>query len=285
MSRAVLAPGIAHPLCRGAPMSWSGWIATWRLHAQGRPFKAAMDRAFAAIAQAETYAGARFFCGLSGGKDSVALAGLLAEYGWTVPLVYVHTPLNIPCQREAAFATQRRLGFPLTVYEPKEDVWEYLRHLPERPYLTEPKGYEEFCQRFASGDLLASYARETVHGGAFSGMRAEESRGRRMNALVRGALYKSARHDFWICQPLVSWKARDVYAYLVSRDLSICDHYQRLYETLKVSPEGGGSRVDCIVAPENVRALGAHETARLLYPELWRKLMSVRPEFGQRGLL
>ena len=73
---------------------WDSYVRQWTLHAQSPRFAARVDRAIA-VAR-EGAAKGKLFCSLSGGKDSVAMVGLLAEAGVDVPAVYAHTALNMP---------------------------------------------------------------------------------------------------------------------------------------------------------------------------------------------
>lgn len=51
-----------------------------------------------------------------------------------------------------------------------------------------------------------------LHGfkGSFTGVRAAESRARKLAYLQRGALYNSARNRQWICNPIIHWSHDDV---------------------------------------------------------------------------
>jgi len=50
------------------------------------------------------------------------------------------------------------------------------------------------------------------------GLRAEESRQRRLSALFRGQVYRRVS-GIWVALPIAWWKSTDVWAYLVSRNL------------------------------------------------------------------
>lgn len=237
------------------------------MHAATPRFRSLVGRTLRLIREIDAE-GLRLFCALSGGKDSTALAGLLHEAGVPFHAVHVHTELNTPGTRETVEALVARLGCSLDVYEPVESVWDLL---------AEPvvNGHDPLFNRASSGSLLVAYTYDGPWDGSWTGMRADESRGRCLNARVRGALYRLKADGKWIAQPMLWWSVKDVYAYIVSRGLPLHPHYQRAYERLGVSPER--SRVDCLVTAETVAALGAHAEARALYPELWSRIEEARP--------
>lgn len=107
------------------------------------------------------------------------------------------------------------------------------------------------------------------------GMRAEESPARRTCFRIRGLVYEA--HGIVVANPIGWWSTRDVWAYLVSRDLP----WHRLYdlethgftrETLRNS-----GWLTWAAAPDNggrAQWLEAH------YPEQWRALLADFPRLA-----
>lgn len=264
-------------------MSWSGWIATWRLHARSRAHRRRRERAVEIVREAAAL-GVRWVACVSGGKDSIATLAAIQEAGVTMPAVHAWTEINAPemdrCAREACGA----LGFDLDEIEPQDDagrsidVIEWLRSLPAEWDILDPATMREVQLRIASGNMLVAYQYARGLNGAVTGMRSEESRGRRLNELTRGPIYQIKIDSHWMCNPLELWTARDVFAVAVERGLPIHPHYQALYERFGVSPESPQSRVDSLLVPDTIATRGALVLARVLYPELWSKLVDARPE-------
>ena len=61
------------------------------------------------------------------------------------------------------------------------------------------------------------------------GLRAEESKGRKINARVRGELYQASDRTWHLC-PIAFWSTDDVWAYLASRELKYNSAYDRMTE-------------------------------------------------------
>jgi len=271
-------------------MTWASHVAMWRMHAASREYQRTLRTAVNHATIALT-AGRLVGC-ISGGKDSAALGHVLRTVELTnnveIPCVYAHCDLNAPGQRESAEALADKLQLDLDIIEPTVDVWEFMKSIPSGQHILRPPAHVEMLKRFSAGDMLISYQYEHEFDGAISGMRGTdprdggESRGRMMNARTRGPLYKLASDGMWMSNPLASWTARDVWACIVSNDLPVHDHYQRLYERFKISPESPSSRVDSILVSDSIAAHGALEHTRALYPRLYHKLVEIRPEVGTR---
>lgn len=261
-------------------MNWDGWMATWRLHAATGFFRHRLKRAVE-IAE-EGARGRKLFCALSGGKDGVALAGVLVSAGLReIQCVHCHTPLNTPGMEETAIACAERLELELEIIEPDRDAFEILDSLPKDISIFDERNNLELRKAIASGNMLVAYQYERGFAGAFSGMRAEESHGRAMNRALRGHTYQLKIDGSWMCCPIADWSARDVFAWLVHRDLPIHPHYRLLLERFGVSPESPGSRVDCVITTDGISGRGATAHLRSLYPALWRKITDIRPELGR----
>lgn len=260
-------------------MSWDAWVKAWATHAQTAVHRRRVESAANTVRS--LLLTTKYFCGLSGGKDGVATAGLLKLAGrGDIPLVHVYTPLNTPGMEETAKATAETLGSKLTIIEPDipDDFWSWLRSLPAP--ITSRGNYSILGNKIAVGNMLVAYTYEHKLDGAINGMRSEESKGRRINRKVRGRAYRLKSDGKEMVQPIVDWEARDVYAFCVANNLPICEHYRLAYERFGLSPESPNSRVDCVIVPDEIASNGSYAMTRQLYPELWRKLVTARPELG-----
>lgn len=116
--------------------------------------------------------------------------------------------------------------------------------------------------------LLAEYGFD----GVCYGLRAEESRGRRMNAYTRGAVFQYKRDGVWACQPIWDWSYSDVWSYIVTNNLLYCGVYDRMWQ---MPPDD--QRLS-YWAGETKRRHGRYVWLRRNYPELYRRLVERIPE-------
>lgn len=261
-------------------MDWDNYLRLWEGHAKTSAYLRRWDRACEHAARGITHG--RFYCALSGGKDGVAVAAVVnVACGHDVMLAHAHTELNTPGMLETAERTAELLDMDLDVFEPDRDIWQWLRSWPKQYSLREREHRREFDRLFASGNMLVAYQYANGFTGAFSGVRADESKGRRLNRMFRGHLYQLAKDASWMCNPIGDWSARDVFACAVSRGLPIHPYYRLALEQLEIDPESPGSRVDCVVPREEVTRLPAALPLRVLYPDLYRRITAIRPEFEE----
>lgn len=265
-------------------MPWDAWLETWRAHAQTDRFRRRVDSAVGIAREGAEYATpACMFGALSGGKDGVALAAIVARAGIDVRWCHVHTELNTPRMLETAEACAERLDLDLDITEPAIDVWAFLATLPRDGSILDESLHLAMRKAMAAGNLLVAYQYEQGFKGSYSGMRSEESRGRRWNRKMRGPLYQLTTDGTWMCLPIVDWTARDVFAAAVAWELPIHPHYRLALERLGIEPESPQSRVDSMIPEDRVTRLPAGMQCRILYPDLWRRLVAARPELRAHG--
>lgn len=143
------------------------------------------------------------YAGVSWGKDSLVLADMIARMRLSIPLVWVRVePIANP---DCAVVRDAFLSlYPATAYD-EIIVW---------------------CRRdadgwHATGTLEQGFATAALRYGTehVSGVRAEESGTRKLRLMRWGETTRTT------CAPIGWWKARDVWAYLVARDLPIHPAY------------------------------------------------------------
>ncbi len=111
--------------------------------------------------------------------------------------------------------------------------------------------------------------------GVFLGLRKEESQGRQMSLTIRSPIYQM-KSGFWKCCPLANWTGKDVWAYIISKDLV----YPEFYNFTAL----GDSR-EWIRSASWVTTDGANK-GRLVwlkyyYPQYYRQLLREFPEVGR----
>lgn len=225
--------------------------------------------------------GEPLYASVSGGKDSCAMVGIMVEAGLgRFQCASADSWLCLPDSLPTSIAVADRFGLPLDVEEPARDPREALRAIPPSASVFEPATMEVLLRECGSGNLMVNYAYKNGYRVGFVGLRADEARGRRMSLAVHGSLYQNTVDRAWRACPLHDWSARDVFAYLVSRDIPIHPHYRRCAEA-GLDPEQ--QRIDWLIAPMIVAQRGALQVVRRLYPALWGELLSIRPEAARYG--
>lgn len=198
--------------------AWGAFERHVRLYALANRRKlAGLERRSAAALEAF---GAPAWAGVSWGKDSVVMADLLTRYRPDVPLCWVVTVPgeNPDCWRvRDAFLSAR----PVRVYREYEDRVEVAGGALQ---IVDDEAWPpctDFGRRYMSG------------------IRAEESRARRMRSRAWGESSPNT------CAPLAWWTAIDVFAHLVTHDLPIhpayaCTRGGKLEPLwIRVAPLGG----------------------------------------------
>lgn len=284
-------------------MSWASWEATWRQHATTRTFGARVEQAIR-VAQSAMCHG-KLFCSLSGGKDSVALAGILKEAGLSerVPCAYAHTALNFPDTMGVVEATVDVLGMDLEIVEPDEleghieriakrygtlvpqppvngyTEWDLLRAIPAHVDIAHAMA--DLHRAIASGNMLVAYTYAGDYDGSFVGLRADESRARAAYSQFRGPIYRHESDGKWQVCPLLPWSGNDVYAFLVSRKLPIHPFYRKAYEAFQGGTPPERLRVDLAITHDSIARHGSLALVARVYPALWKTITEIRPELRQ----
>ena len=220
---------------------WEDYAEADMVRSRTDGLKRLVDRSIAEIRRfnnrGDTYASISF------GKDSVALAHLILMANERVPLVHIKAvPFGNPDCWQVRDAILPRLGF------------EYREHIADYGYdATEAEKDRIF---------FGIFRKES--GRYFSGIRADESRGRKIRMRAHGLTSKNA------CAPLGWWSASDVFAYLAMHDLPVHPAYAML---------GGGRwdrkqiRVDELGGDRGGQ-LGRSEWEQEYYGDELRRIMS-----------
>lgn len=156
----------------------------------------------------------------SGGKDSTVLLGVAIEAGWRGPVFHFRHP-ETPAENTALVHDLARC-FDLEVVEaPTPGAWEVYERIGRFFDLPETPDEKAEVRRMLNGYKAASAAALEATGavGAFWGMRAQESRQRKIIMAKKGDLYRVQDRSTWTSNPIRWWSVRDVWGFTVSRDL------------------------------------------------------------------
>ena len=274
-------------------------MRAWRIHSTTKAFQSRVDTAKRVIDAGMKHG--QMYCSLSGGKDSVAMVGVIDECGLSdrVPSVHAHTAIDYPDTLDVVNAVADKLNLELEIVEPTDlephvmriakkygttppqpgvngyDEWDLIRAVPQNIDL--PTALPDIGRALAAGNMCIAHMYATGRDGAFVGIRADESAARRWYARRWGSSHSYADGTHSVT-PLLAWSGIDVFAYLVSRELPIHPWYRHAYEAGRGVEPPERLRVDLGVPPAFPASRGAAQLIARVYPDFWRRLTAIRPE-------
>lgn len=157
----------------------------------------------------------RWVVSTSWGKDSCALAGLICEtLGTGFDAVHLKSPYELPgYERVIEWFSARCVIHTVSTTRTLQEYVGWLR--------LHGLAYEREKLRAAGKkrktDEIVSWTKDNGYTLQLLGMRAAESAGRRKCFSVHGLSYMS--HGLSVSNPIGWWSTKDVWAYLVSRDI------------------------------------------------------------------
>lgn len=253
--------------------SLSYWRRVYLLHSRTRSFQKHLHVAKGIISD---FIGRQIksYVAVSGGKDSIAMAHLIWSIEPGIKFMSVLDESDIPGLHDYMTKIVQRYKFDVDVISPK-NLWEAFAKYDFTEDVHSPRS--EYAQRYFF-DHIKRYVADNGYDGIFLGLRAQESKGRRMNFLQRGSIYFNESWQQWICQPLAAWSAMDVFAYLFSNNVPIFDMYFKT--KFKLSPEN--IRLDCIL-PSHFSRDGQSAWLKYYYPETFSRLAAILPKLRSRA--
>jgi phosphoadenosine phosphosulfate reductase len=244
------------------------------LHARLPAFQRKVDRAYEITRQAFAL-DARFYCAFSGGVDSIVLLHILYQYPWQVPVIWGDDGWDYPETLQFLKETKERYGFTLQRIQCLEPWRDWCNEMGRTELIGDLTAWNNPHEWSGIWQSLKD-ARFHGYEGVFLGLLASESRSRSY-ALKDGwkPLYQvKSEHDMWHCSPLASWDKRDVWAYVVSRELAYNPVYDKLAE-LGIPLEY--RRVAPLTCFRTVQ-FGSVIALKSGWPELFNKLAAIFPK-------
>jgi 3'-phosphoadenosine 5'-phosphosulfate sulfotransferase (PAPS reductase)/FAD synthetase len=250
-----------------------GELFPWTLlerHAKSRPFYRAVDQARRVI---DTAMGmdTDWRLSVSCGKDSTAMALLCSDDGWYPRAMSIKDDMDYPNEREYLDSLMHFCGFDVDIIEPPSLI-EYLKS--HRVSLVESthNRTDEFSAKFFYSQI-DRYHRAQQYDGVLLGLRAEESKGREKNWLSRGALYRR-KNGLSVAQPLATWTALDVHAFLWSRRIPCLP----VYLCVDDEQQALSIRKSWYIAGGGPARHGHYSWLRRWWPDLWHTAWEIDPE-------
>ena len=212
------------------------------------------------------------YVGWSAGKDSTAMLHLVWMLCPGIRVMTEKDDMDFPEELCYVRMMLKKYNLNLDVISPDISLWDVVKEYD----ITEDihsRG-TDFSERYFYG-LIAAYKRTHSMEGVFLGLRAEESKGRRANRKTRGLTYQKNDGE-WICQPIVDWSGKDVFAYLFSHNVPILPVY---FKTKFVKcPED--IRKSWIL-PSAQTSQGGALWLKYYYPEIFARLARIKPELRE----
>jgi len=248
----------------------------YRLHAKLPAFQRRVDESLSMVKQAIAEIPGTWAVSYSGGKDSTVMLDLCVRAGWRGPVLYqTYGDLEtLPDNVKAVNWARKHYGLEVHTKEaPGEfEVYREVGHFFIEPTTPEERAAVRRWYRNAFGEL-SKYARRRGWVGQFLGLRIEESDQRRMVLGRRKGIYYAKTRKLWTCCPLYNWSGRDVWAYLVTRELP----WAAIYDAPGQDRERLRNDIVFLAGSGSIRH-GQFVFWKKYYPELFNRLALEWPE-------
>lgn len=243
---------------------WSYWSRVWLTHAKTLRHCRMVDNARACLAECLSRApeaSIAFSCG----KDSTALMLLAGTIGVKRAHI-ICSDVNMHLRwREYCRSVETATGIQI------EEWWP--QNFSAREYVSTGSvgAIDSICSdsdplaRKGFFDVARMTAIERGKPGLIMGLRAEESKGRRVNRKFRGLIYQHSDYGL-VANPLSDWTWLDVYAYILSSGIEPF----HAYYCLRVKNDPKMRRLDGWM-PGSWAADGAGVELRVFYPSLFEQ--------------
>lgn len=212
--------------------------------------------------------------GWSAGKDSTALAALCHETGLSIPAFGEKDDLDYPAEVEYLRVLGARFGLPVEILTPDVSLLQFLKDA-RVSLVNDLHGQTAELSREHFYGLLKRHRKESGYDAVILGLRAGESRARKMNRRSHGWTPTRESDGLTIASPLADWEDIDVHAYLASRDVPLMP----LYLCVDVGMDALRIRKSWFVAGGFAASIGGHYAwLRRWWPDLWERIADLDPE-------
>lgn len=211
--------------------------------------------------------------GASCGKDSTALALLLAEMGLPITLMSVKDDLDYPGERRYAEILAKRCGVDVEIITPDVSLQAYLRD-NQISLINDVHSRSAELSKTHFYALLDRHRAQHGYDGVMLGLRMQESHGRKMNTIINGTQYTRGYDGLTVCSPLARWTSIDVHAFLAARDVPLLP----VYGCIDPGMEWGDIRKSWWIAGGGPARMGSHYAwLRRWWPGLWEQATKIDP--------
>jgi phosphoadenosine phosphosulfate reductase len=210
----------------------------------------------------------------SGGRDSTAVVALAREIDSQVPIVWFDSGLEYPENREYILQVTEMLKLNLKVVKASPDALTILR-------LSGAWDHSAiYSQENDIHKVLITQPSDEAHRlfgvGELSGLRAEESAGRRALLAPKDGTYIRSNGNI-VCAPCWSWSSNDVRSAIVGASIPENPVYEKL---ARLGAPDRAQRVGLVVDGNNPDH-GRYTYLKNGWPTLWAELTSVLPRLNE----
>lgn len=195
-----------------------------REHFQSQRFRSKLTEAVAVVSLA-LHQSRQSYIAFSGGKDSVALAGLVHATDPDIPLVWSDDELEMPEHIEYMRMLEGVAQGQLVITLGWATHAGWFRPWADRPFWREPSKHAVHIHKPVD-DWMAAQGFDLT----FTGLRMDEHRKRRDWLASQGPIYTVKSGCGRRCCPLWDWTADDVWALIVGWGLAYSPVYDRYEE-------------------------------------------------------
>ena len=211
----------------------------------------------------------------SGGKDSTCVAHLANSIIPNIPIVWFNSGLEFPDTQPYVERIAKKYNFNIRIYNVSPNALEVLRDTGtwDHDSVINP----EVANLHRILITMPSDQAHSIFGvGELSGLRAEESAGRRVLLSKNKGVYNRLDGSK-VYAPIWSWSSEQVDGYLAANSVEINPVYKKLED---VGAPRRAQRVGLTVDGNNPD-FGRYTYLRLAYPDLWNELCMVLPRLKE----
>lgn len=254
---------------------WDAWRRECEVHGRTRLHATRVERSERIVAEMIERAPCAYVA-WSAGKDSTAMLHLTkVRCGAPGRVMSVKDDADFPGEVEYLSEVMSICGLDagcLDIIRPPESIQGWLaQHGGAIDAHDDVHGRGSPLSRMAFYGPVTAYSEAAGHPGVYLGLRAEESRGRRVNRASRGVIYERSGSGL-VCQPLADWKGADVYAYLFRAGIEPL----HVYRCVRLADRPDRVRKSWWI-PGASTSMGGMVWLRAYYPSLWRRLREFVP--------
>ena len=253
-----------------------GRLLGYRAGATTRSYRSAWAKSAATVADWLTMC-ERPYISVSGGKDSTAMACVVASVRPGLPMVHVCSELDLPDNCAVVHELARRLGSPLILATPEHDPWEWIASF-DGDITDQANDSRSDADKLFFFEPLERVVREHGFDGHAMGLRKDESVHRLRNRMRNGLVYRHQGLGRAVCTPIADWPARWVLATICAHDMPLSP----IYGLAQLAPDPEKIREGWWL-PGKASRWGQAVWLRYYYRDIWQRLIAVRPELRRLG--